>query len=255
MACTATATKSIIKEVASALEMWEFVTVTMSPNRPNIMYEVRPRTEPEFDFSDLLSTLQENLSSTPRVIVYCRTLMMCADLFAHFSYEMGSDQYYPPGSSELCDNRLFGMYHASTPQHSKDVIMKSLMDPCGVVRIVFASVAMGMGVDLHGVNTIIHYGAPSSIEDYYQASGRAGRSGDAAHSVVYWTPTDCPRRKEPYTSHHHEVNDVRAYLENSTVCRRKWLMEFFENDSANPDCDPLSCCDVCVAASINNGPS
>ena len=59
------------------------------------MYEVKPRTEPEADFSDLLSTLQEKLVSTPRVIVYCQTLMMCADLFAHFSYEMGSDQYYP----------------------------------------------------------------------------------------------------------------------------------------------------------------
>ena len=200
------------------MEMQEFVTVSLSPNQPNIMYEVKPRTEPEADFSDLLSTLREKLVSTPRVIVYCQTLMMCTDLFAHFSYEMGSDQYYPPGSPELSDNRLFGMFHASTPQHSKDVIVNSLMDPCGVVRIVFASVAMGMGVDLQGVNTIIHYGAPSSIEDYFQASGRAGRSGDSFRSIVYWTPTDCPRRKDPCTPHHHEVNDVRAYLENSTVC-------------------------------------
>ena len=92
MACTATATKSIMKEVVLSLEMWEFVTVSLSPNRPNIMYEVKPRTEPEADFSDLLSMLREKLVSTPRVIVYCRTLLMCADLFAHFSYEMGSDQ-------------------------------------------------------------------------------------------------------------------------------------------------------------------
>ena len=95
--------------------------------------------------------------------------MMCTDLFALFSYAIGSDQYNPPGSPELSNNRLFGMFHASTPQHSKDVIVKSLMDPCGVVWIVFASVAMGMGVDLQGVNTIIHYGAPSGMEDYFQA--------------------------------------------------------------------------------------
>ena len=63
------------------------------------------------------------------------------------------------------------MIHASTPQHSKDVIMGSLH---GTVRVVFACVAMGMG--LHGVDTIIHYGAPSSIEDYFQASGRRGKS-------------------------------------------------------------------------------
>ena len=45
------------------------------------------------------------------------------------------------------------MFHASTPQHSKDVIMP---DCHGTVRVVFASVAMGMGIDLHGVDTIIH---------------------------------------------------------------------------------------------------
>ena len=50
------------------------------------------------------------------------------------------------------------MFHASTPQHSKDVIMGSLQDCHGTVRVVFASVAMGMGIDLHGVDTIIHYG-------------------------------------------------------------------------------------------------
>ena len=45
-----------------------------------------------------------------------------------------------------------------------------------------ASVAMGMGIDLHGVDTIIPYGTPSSNEDYFQASGRRGQSGDSAYS-------------------------------------------------------------------------
>ena len=67
-----------------------------------------------------------------------------------------------------------GMFHARTPQHSKYVIIKSLLDPQGKMRVVFTSVAMEMGIDLQGVNTIIHYGAPSSIEDYFQASGRGG---------------------------------------------------------------------------------
>ena len=48
------------------------------------------------------------------------------------------------------------MFHASTPQHSKDVIMGSLQDCHGTVRVVFASVAMGMGIDIHGVDTTIH---------------------------------------------------------------------------------------------------
>ena len=88
--------------------------------------------------------------------------------------------YYPPSAPELSKFCLFGMFHARTPQHSKDVVVGSLQDCHGTVRVVFASVAMGMGIDLHGVDTIIHYGAPSSIEDYFQASGRRGQSGNSA---------------------------------------------------------------------------
>ena len=62
---------------------------------------------------------------------------------------MGKSQYYPPSAPELRENRLFGMFHASTPQHSKDIIMGSLQDCHGTVRVVFASVAMGMGIDLY----------------------------------------------------------------------------------------------------------
>ena len=71
---------------------------------------------------------------------------------------MGKSQYYPLSAPGLSENRLFGMFHASTPQHSKDVIMGSVQDYNGTVSVVFTSV-----IDLHGVDTIIHYGAPSSI--------------------------------------------------------------------------------------------
>ena len=98
---------------------------------------------------------------------------------------MGKSQYYPPSAPELSEKHLFGMFRASTPQHSKDVIMGSLQDCHGTVRV-FSSVAMGMGIGLHGVDTIIHYGAPSSIEDFFQASGRRVQSGDSAylHSLL-----------------------------------------------------------------------
>ena len=165
------------------------------------MYVDRRRTDLETDFSESLSTLRENQKDILRVVVYCRTLI-CADPFSRFSFEMKKSQYYPPSAPELSENRLFGMFHVSTPQHSKDVIMGSLQDCHDTVRVVFACVAMGMRIDLHGVDTIIHYGAPSSIEDYFQASGRRGKSGDSAYSIVYWTPKDCQTgdwiaKKEP----------------------------------------------------------
>lgn len=72
------------------------------------------------------------------------------------------------------------MFHASTPQHNKEVILNSLAKSDGVVRIVFATVAFGMGNNLRDINMIVHYGASQSTDDYFQESGRGGRSGEQA---------------------------------------------------------------------------
>ena len=93
MACRATATPSIRKEVASTLEMIEYVTVCMSPNRPNIKYHARRKSNIN-DFARLLSTLREMLVLTPRVIVCCNTLLTCAELFYY-----GNKPVLPSGST------------------------------------------------------------------------------------------------------------------------------------------------------------
>lgn len=197
MACTAIATKSDKAEVLENLEMRECVEVSASPDRPNIFYEVKPRTDLETDLDQVLSDLKDKTVSAPWVIVYCRSLDTSADLYAHFHFELGEQSYHPAGSPHLSDHRLFGMFHANTPQHNKDVILQSFLCPDGVVRVVFATVALGMGVNLKDVNTIIHYGAPKSVEDYFQESGRGGRTGGDAVSTVYWKPGDCLVRKQP----------------------------------------------------------
>ena len=243
MACTATASKSVKKDVLDILEMSGCVEVTASPNRPNIFYEVKPRTDIDTDFLPLVDALREKTVHTPRVLVYCQSLDTCADLYAHFHYELGEASYYPPGSPHLSDHRLFGMFHADTPQHNKEVILKSLLVPDGVVRVVFATIALGMGIDLRDVNTVVHYGAPHSLEDYFQESGRGGRSGGDAVSKVYWKPIDCPVRKEPATLRDHELIAVRRYVENVTVCRRKWLLDYF--DVQLGDNQASCCCDNC----------
>ena len=113
--------------------MSEIVTVKLSPNHSNIMYAERRRTDLEIDFSESLSTLKEKQKDTLRVVVYCRTLMICADLFSRFSYEMGKSQYYPPSAPELSENRLFGMFHARTPQQQRCKIVMVLLALCLLV--------------------------------------------------------------------------------------------------------------------------
>ena len=107
---------------------------------PNIFYAVRQHTTVEFDFEEVILDLKKNSVFANRVIVYCCSLDMCATLYAHFLVS---------GVTILVisDNRLFGMFHSNTPDHNKQVILKSLVKGDGVVRVVFATMALGMGVD------------------------------------------------------------------------------------------------------------
>lgn len=84
---------------------------------------------------------------------------MCANFYAHFHHELSDSSYHPPGSEQMCGNRLFEMFHASTQANNKDIILKSLIEHEGVVQVVFATMALGVCVNLKGVNTVIHYGA------------------------------------------------------------------------------------------------
>ena len=221
LACTATITRSVREEVMRSLEMVECEFVCTSPDRPNIFYEVHPRVDIDTDMVSVVQSLKDLRSKAPRVVIYCRSLDMCANLYAHFLYELGDESYYPLGADKVSDNRLFGMFHANTPEHNKEVILKSLSQPDGVVRVVFATVALGMGIDLRDVDTIIHYGGMQSIDDYFQESGRGGRSGWSACSIVFWKPVDCPKRKELLSTRDQEVAAVRHYLVNTTFMLSK----------------------------------
>eukprot|EP00731_Ephydatia_muelleri_P009412 Em0004g1750a len=123
----------------------------------NITYEAVQNTIEE-DFSSVVRDLAERNITARRVVVYCQSL----------------DIYYPPGVEQVSDNRLFAMFHSCTDEHNKRVVMSSLSQADGVVRVVFATMALGMGVDFKSLDYVIHYGAPRSLEDYMQESGRAG---------------------------------------------------------------------------------
>ncbi len=213
LALTATVTDSVRRSIMTSLGMTrECCVVSESPNKPNIFYSVkRCSLTIDTDFAPLVESLREGSVRTRRVIVYCRSLDTCADLYAYCHGCLKERSYYPPGSPHLSDYRLFGMYHSKTPQHNKDVILKSLTNKEGVVRVVFATMALGMGIDCVGLSETIHYGAPRSIDDYFQESGRAGRGGEPSTSTIYWRPSDVPRHKDLSDRKKVEVATVRRY--------------------------------------------
>ena len=80
--------------------------------------------------------------------------------------------------------QLFGMLHTSTPQYNKDVILNSLCVPDGVVRVVFAK---RMAIDLQDTNDVVHYGALSSQEDYFQESRKVVQTQPPLYIGDQWT--------------------------------------------------------------------
>ena len=217
-----------------------------SPDRPNIYYEVVSRQDVETDMNSIASQLKETTVEMPRMIIYCRSRNLCADLYQLFLHYLGETNYYPLGAPKLCINQLFGMYHANTPSHNKQVIMQSMEKADGIVHVVFATVALGMGVNFVGLNRVLHYGAPSTIEDYFQESGRAGRSGELSTSTIKWKPSDAPLWKGLSRPRHAEIAAVRHYLENDKECRREQLLHHFDRSMQVPESrELLLCCDVC----------
>ena len=196
LACTATATHVVREDVCRILDISGCNVICKSPDRPNIYYEVHERRDIKSDFEPLVKELLSNSKKAKRVIVYCRSMNMCSDIYIHFLTTLGKQSYYPDGAEQISDNRLFGMFHSDTPTHNKEVILKSMGKEDGVVRFVFATVALGMGVNFKGLNRTIHYAAPTSVEDYFQESGRAGRSGSFAKSTIFWKPVDAPLKKD-----------------------------------------------------------
>ena len=247
MVVTATVTKDMRKEVIVRLEMKGCRYVFRSPNKPNIMYSVQRRTTIEKDLGHILEDVRANSVKAKRVIVYCRSLNLCSSLYAHFLYELKCASYYPPGAEEISDNRLFGMFHSNTPDHNKEVIMNSMSKEDGTVRVVFATSALGMGVDFAGLNATVHYGAPRSIEDYFQESGRASRSGQQATSTIFWSPADVPIRKDLSKVQSTDLAKLRRYLENVSDCRRCTLLSHFDTALVGviSDRDRSTCCDNC----------
>ena len=128
------------------------------------------------------------------------------------------------------------MYTRVLTNQKKEQILLSFCTSGSKLRLIIATSAFGLGVDIPDIRRIFHWGLPSNFEEYVQESGRAGRDGGKAEAILY----------EGHGGRH-STKEVKLYASNKIVCRRRFLFEgflkFFEKNITVCGC---KCCDVCA---------
>ena len=184
MALTATATRKLQSCIEDILGMNKPALVTITPCKANIMYGIGKYKTIIETFSPILERLRNERQQMARVIVYCSTYDMCADLFLYFKTSLGGECTEPPLASELNKSALVNMFLGCTPSDVKTEIVKQCGDNSAPLRILFATSSFGMGVDCSGVRQKIHMGVPEDTEAYIQGTGRTGRDGKPALALL-----------------------------------------------------------------------
>lgn len=110
----------------------------------------------------MLSDIKDKGAKTDRVLIYCQLVKQCTQLYQVFSRELKSKNF--AGENPNPKERLVEMLHSKTPNPVKDTILESFTKNDGHVRVLFATIAFGMGVNAKGVKTIIHVGPSKNLE-------------------------------------------------------------------------------------------
>ena len=231
IALTATATERVREDIIGQLGLHRGQVFISSFNRANLSYFVYPKSD---SLALLMALLQERRGQS--AIIYCFSRRETEDLAEELSKRGFQARPYHAGLNP-----------ETRRQNQEDFVRDR-------VPIMVATIAFGMGIDKPDVRLVVHNNIPKSLEGYYQETGRAGRDGLPSECVLFFAYGDKVRQDYFINQMESDVERGNAQQKlaqmvdyaQSSVCRRKTLLEYFGEQWTEQNCGG---CDICLRAS------
>jgi ATP-dependent DNA helicase RecQ len=167
VALTATATPEVRADIVKLLALRDPLEIVTGFERPNIRYAVMREAEKDIRLLDLVRSINGAsgliYASTRKSVAHVTTLLALHGIQA-------------------------SAYHAGIPLEARRRVQENFQS--GRAPIIVATSAFGMGIDKPDIRAVIHYDLPATLEAYYQEAGRAGRDGEDALAILFFSIAD-----------------------------------------------------------------